>query len=231
MFWIDLSDGDAGFYARLFGWSLEGDVFTCEGRVVAGYGGPVPDGTGPAWTPHVFVDDPDAAAAGIAAAGGRVEVEPRDTPRGRTAVVTDPSGARFAVREPKRRAEHLRTPSGLTWCELGTADVPAAQAFYADRFGWDPVATSMALPAGEVPYTVFVRDGEEMAGLIGASPFPPGWLSYVEVTDCDVAVRVAAALGGDVVVPPLDIPRIGRVAVLAGRTGETLAVMQMPAPT
>ncbi len=233
MSWIDLSGGDPAFYTGLFGWTLDGDgVFALDGRAVAGHGAPVPPGP-PAWTLHLFVDDPDRAAAGVAAAGGRVELGPRATPLGRTAVVTDPGGARFALRAPGRPADLARGPGALSWAELCTPEVDAARAFYADQFGWDTPATTMALPAGEVPYTVFCRDGTEVAGLMPAGGLlpadaPPRWLGYVEVTDCAATAARVTDLGGTLPVPPLDIPRIGRVAVLAAPAGELLALIQMP---
>jgi predicted enzyme related to lactoylglutathione lyase len=232
--WIDLSGGDPAFYAGLFGWTLDGDgVFALDGRAVAGRGGPVPPGGPPAWTLHVFVDDPDRAAMRVAAAGGRVELTPRTTPLGRAAVVTDPGGACFAVRAPGRQAELARRPGALSWTELCTPDVDAARAFYADQFGWDTPAITMALPAGEVRYTVFCQGGTEVAGLMPAGGLlpadaPPRWLAYVEVTDCAATAARVTDLGGTLPVPPLDIPRIGRVAVLAAPTGELLALIQMP---
>jgi predicted enzyme related to lactoylglutathione lyase len=166
VFWIDLSAGDPAFYTGLFGWTLGSDgVFACRGRVVAGYGAPAPPDHRPSWTAHLLVDDLDLAAARVAAGGGRVE-HPRDTPLGRMAVVADPGGARFAVREAGRRAELVHQPGTLSWTELCTPDVAAARAFYVDQFGWDAVSTTMALPAGEVPYTVFCRGGAEVAGLM-----------------------------------------------------------------
>ncbi len=223
MTWMDLSAGDPAFYTDLFGWTLGADgVFTRGDRAVAGYGAPLPPGSPPGWTVHLPAPDPAGTVGRVRAAGGRVEPAPADRP----VVVADPAGARFAVRAPDR-------PAGPCWAELCTPDVAAARAFYAGVFGWDPRTVPMALPAGEVTYTVFCRDGEEMAGLMPlGGPFPPAgparWLAYVEVPDCAAAARSAADAGGAVPVPPLDIPRIGRVAILAGRTGETFAVIELP---
>ena len=227
MSWMDLSAGDPAFYTDVFGWALGTDgVFRDADRAVAGSGGPVPPGP-PVWTVH-HAGDPDRAAALVTGSGGRVELAPVDTPRGRTTVLTDPAGARFAVR--------AAVPPTPAWAELCTPDVPAARAFYAGLLGWEPVPMPMALPAGEVTYTVFCRDGAEAAGLMPlGGPFPPPgparWLAYVEVPDCAATAARAPAAGGAVAVPPLDIPRIGRVAVLTGRTGETVATLQLPPTT
>jgi predicted enzyme related to lactoylglutathione lyase len=54
-------------------------------------------------------------------------------------------------------------------------------------------------------------------------------LVYVEVEDADAVVARAAESGGVVLAEPFDVPGIGRVALLAGRSGERFAVMRMPA--
>ena len=55
------------------------------------------------WQTYVWVDDADAAAEQVAAAGGSVLAEPIDLgSAGRTAVVADPAGAPFALWRPVR---------------------------------------------------------------------------------------------------------------------------------
>jgi predicted enzyme related to lactoylglutathione lyase len=58
---------------------------------------------------------------------------------------------------------------------------------------------------------------------------PPYWLAYVETEDADAVASDVVGLGGEVLVKPFDVPRIGRIALFAGRSGDTFAVMQMPA--
>ncbi|POX41077.1 glyoxalase/bleomycin resistance/extradiol dioxygenase family protein [Streptomyces sp. Ru73] len=52
---------------------------------------------GPHWTTYFAVSDADAAARRVVELGGRVTDAPRDSPRGRIAVVADPEGAAFTV--------------------------------------------------------------------------------------------------------------------------------------
>src|SRR6202161_2271252 len=90
--WVDVTVADvpkaAAFYRALFGWDIEsggeetGGYCVCHknGRVVAGlsreFG--APDGALPSWTTYLAVDDADAVAARIKAAGGQLLVEPMD---------------------------------------------------------------------------------------------------------------------------------------------------------
>ena len=43
---------------------------------------------------------------------------------------------------------------------------------------------------------------------------PPLWVPYVAVADCDATAAQVPALGGRLIVPPTDIPQVGRFAVL-----------------
>ena len=54
---------------------------------------------------------------------------------------------------------------------------------------------------------------------------PPFWGVYISVDDADVTVRKAQQLGGAVVVPPTDIPTVGRFAVLKDPQGAMITVM------
>ena len=54
---------------------------------------------------------------------------------------------------------------------------------------------------------------------------PPFWGVYISVDDADVTVRKAQQHGGAVVVPPTDIPTVGRFAVLKDPQGAMITVM------
>jgi predicted enzyme related to lactoylglutathione lyase len=147
-------------------------------------------------------------------------------------VLTDPTGAGFVVREPGRRAELLHRPMAFSWAELRTRDAGSARSFYRALFGWDTTDVSLSMPSGPVDYTVFLAGSAEVAGLLPADGAfgpvePPHWLAYVEVADADEIAAHAEELGGAVLVEPFDVPRIGRIALLAGRSGEMFAIMRM----
>src|SRR5918997_1321551 len=119
--WVECLSPDPSvtgrFYADVFGWELEGSggggpeyfVASLRGREVAGVA-PLPpaDAYGevpPVWFTQVRVDDADAIAERVRAAGGRVLAGPMDLPpAGRLVVLEDPTGAGIGAFEPTGRA-------------------------------------------------------------------------------------------------------------------------------
>ena len=49
---------------------------------------------------------------------------------------------------------------------------------------------------------------------------------YVAVADCDASAAKAKSLGAQVVVPPEDIPKVGRLSVLIDPLGAAFAVFR-----
>ncbi|WP_331453695.1 VOC family protein [Streptomyces sp. SS162] len=75
------------------------------GAVVPLADDPAEAADGPSWTPYFAVGDLDAAVAEAERAGGKIRRGPADLPGiGRSAKLTDPYGARFAVLAPARDA-------------------------------------------------------------------------------------------------------------------------------
>jgi predicted enzyme related to lactoylglutathione lyase len=70
-------------------------------------------------------------------------------------------------------------------------------------------------------------------GVFGVMPAPEGVSSrivpYVQSDDVDAAIARALARGGVVLAPAMDIPDIGRIAVLADPQGGTFGLHQPPA--
>jgi predicted enzyme related to lactoylglutathione lyase len=104
-------DKAIAFYQEVFGWK-EGQnpyeasdgpdytVFECGGQSVGGameMGDMMPAEVPPNWGLYFGVDDPDAIAAKAQELGGNVTFPAMDTPAGRMAGLTDPTGAAFAV--------------------------------------------------------------------------------------------------------------------------------------
>ena len=96
------------FYSAVFGWGVapagpEYSLFTNGERPFAGRLALVPElaaAVGERWMIYVAHGDVDEGAATAARLGGTVVVPPRDTPTGRLASVTDPSGAVFTLLTP-----------------------------------------------------------------------------------------------------------------------------------
>ncbi len=117
------------------------------------------------------------------------------------------------------------------WHELMSRDPDGSERFYqsvaglrVQRLGDEPGAYRLLL-AGDCP----------IGGLTGPRPdrdvWPSGgpaghWVGYLASDDVDAAVRRAEALGGSVVLGPLDIPGSGRVAVLRDPDEATFGLFQ-----
>lgn len=121
-------------------------------------------------------------------------------------------------------------PNGLfSWVDLSTSDVEGAKAFYTGLFDWE--AVDMPTPMGP-PYTMYKIDGKNVAGMGPMSPdmqeqgIPPIWTSYVKHEDVDAVVAKAAAAGGTVVMPPMDVMEEGRMALVQDPTGAVFGVWQ-----
>jgi len=231
MYWMDLHGADPDFYTALFGWKTDDTgLFTVDSRLVAGHGAP----GRPGWNLHAAVDDVTATCQLAEELGGAVDTGPARSAIGDVATLVDPTGAAFVVGEPTPGREPVRGPMAFTWGELCTPEPRAARSFYSALFDWEPVDISMTMPSGAVGYTVFTHGVAEACGVLPAEAAfgparPPYWLAYVEVDDTDTVAAHAEALGGAVLVEPFEVPRIGRIALLAGRGGEQFALMRMPA--
>ena len=108
------------------------------------------------------------------------------------------------------------TPGRFIWHELLTSDPDAAIPFYEHVIGWT------LMPWDQDPaYRMFAWSGVPMAGVMAlpeearAGGAPPHWLSYVSVRDLDATVGEAVRLGAMTYVEGMDIPNVGRIAVLA----------------
>jgi len=98
------------FYGKLFDWKLEdmpGGEYTMIG-VGEGVGGgmmknPVP-GAPSFWLSYVLVDDIRSATKKAASLGGAVMKDVTEIPNyGEFSVITDPTGAHFALWQPKKK--------------------------------------------------------------------------------------------------------------------------------
>jgi predicted enzyme related to lactoylglutathione lyase len=164
--WIDTEQPDVDaasrFYAGLFGWTLSDAtapgaparyrVATLDGQDVAalasGAGGPA------TWNTYIAVDDADATAAAVRAAGGLVLDGPHDAGTGaRFAVCRDAAGAEFRLlRAVDRTGVQLaNSPGAWNFSDLHSPDPGAALAFYAPLFGWMAVDVPGAGAMLQVP--------------------------------------------------------------------------------
>lgn len=244
--YAELATSDSGasgkFYTELFGWGRNdqdlGDFgiytqFQLDGKVVAAQyklnaeleAMNVP----PNWGQYVSVSDADATTTKVTELGGQVIMGPMDVMEyGRMSVLADPAGAVFCIWQPKDHCgvELRDDPGCMCWNELMTTDTEVAKAFYGDLFGWEPRTMDMG-DLGE--YTLFNRGGDQgAAGMLAIKPemgpIPANWLVYFAVADIDAAFARAQEIGANSVVPPTDIPEVGRFAILADPVGAVFAI-------
>lgn len=106
------------------------------------------------------------------------------------------------------------------WFEAVVPDTAAGAAFYQQVLNWTPHAADM----GSFVYTM-LGDGEKnWCGLMSMpdGQLPPQWASYLGVEDVDAAVAAVQAHGGSLLIPPFDIPEVGRTALVADPQGATV---------
>jgi predicted enzyme related to lactoylglutathione lyase len=122
----------------------------------------------------------------------------------------------------------VKTRGRFVWYDLMTTDLEAAKRFYAGVTGWGTQVFTDAGPA----YTMWVNGEKPIGGVTELTPemlaqhVPPHWMAHVTVDDVDEAAAEATALGAKVVLPPADIPTVGRWAILADPQGATFAIFK-----
>lgn len=249
--WVELAAVDAQvakpFYTQLFDWAVEendmgnGQVYTMyrhNGKYVAAQyqmSKEEQKQVGKShWLNYISTNDVEKSAKVAAESGGTVISGPLDVEEnGRLAVVQDPTGAIFALWEAKSHSgiEKAYEPGSLGWSELVTKDANVAGAFYTNLLGWGTRVQKM----DTVDYTVFLRGEEQAGGMMEMTEewggVPSHWMSYFAVADCDVTAAKAVELGGNVCVPPTDIPGVGRFAVLDDPQGSTFSVISFEMPS
>ena len=260
--WLDTNRADpeaaVAFYRGLFGWDVEdvmppgapGHYYTARlgGRDVAAIGS-APEGapSDPSWHTYVWVEDADATAKLVEAAGGSVLMEPSDVgDAGRMAAFADPDGAAFFAWQARRHrgALAVNEPGSVNFNDLSTHDLEAADRFYGAVFGWERIPVgdgfAWAIPA----YGDFLeergpgrRQNMEDAGaphrfsevVATVREIAEGTASHWGVTfavaDADATAARAVELGGQVISPPADAPWM-RATVLADPDGGRFTASQ-----
>lgn len=123
------------------------------------------------------------------------------------------------------------SPGSFCWFECGTNDVATAKLFYTQLFGWDATDVPMPDGGGGGAYTLLKVGGEDIAGMYElAGPMfegvPPHWMSYVHVEDADAMAVRAESLGATMIMPPFDVPGVGRISFFADPAGAHIAIFQ-----
>ncbi|MET8506617.1 VOC family protein [Streptomyces sp. NPDC004787] len=242
--WLDLgspdTDAAARFYGRVFGWDFASagpdaggyGFFQQDGETVAALGPLTEEGAHSAWTVYFQTPDAEATAQAAEKGGGTVRAAAFDVmDAGRMAALTDPAGAEFAVWQPGtvKGLERTSRNDTLVWVELHVPDPERVLGFYQGLFGWrwQEMAT-----AGMTYRVLLTAEGEPKdASFGGAAPRQEGmersmWVPYFMVADADRTSVTVQENGGSVLLPPSDVPEVGRLAWFADPFGAPFAILR-----
>ena len=237
------SDRAKEFYTKLFGWNIadvpigEGKVYSMasiKGKEVGALYEMWPEqkehGVPTHWASYVSVSNVDEALKKVKASDGEIIVGPMDVfDAGRMALIADPTGAVVSLWQPVKHigARLVNEHGALCWNELLTNDTAKASAFYTGLFGW----TAHEQDMGGMIYTVFMNGDRPAGGMMKIDKnwgeVPPNWLVYFAVNDCDASVGLAQSMGGEAFSAPMDIPGVGRMAVMKDPHGAVFAVIKL----
>lgn len=111
------------------------------------------------------------------------------------------------------------------WIDLTSSDTAGAVRFYSALLGWE--TEDLGPDYGH--YTLFLREGRAVGGLIGnseGSGFPDGWVTYFAAADVLGLTELAARAGAEILVAPFAVSDQGSVAHLADPSGATFGLWQ-----
>jgi hypothetical protein len=247
--WVELGTTDQPsakkFYSELFGWGVNDipmgpdsvySMMQIEGMDAAAISQlsneQISMNVPPHWLLYVSVESADKTAKAIAAAGGRLMMEPFDVfDVGRMTVAQDPVGAAFGIWQPRKHigVQVINELNALCWQELNTREPDAASKFYRKVFGWKPQVKEF----GVMTYTEFYLGDQAAGGMFTLTPqmgdISSHWMPYFAVEDCDARLEKAKSLGATVLAPPQDVPEVGRFTTLLDKQGAVFSIIKLDA--
>lgn len=248
--WTDLSVTDLpaakSFYTGLFDWEFEdlGEDFhhyhliRRDGALVGGLmdvtGMTCPAGTplGAEWGVFLEVDDIDARAQKVTAAGGSLVMPPDAlSDFGKMCVALDPTGAVIGLWQSgtNQGFEFTGGPGSPVWFELRTPQFDTAGDFYAAVFDADLVPMTEPMEDDSFRYSTNGPAEQASWGLGNATGVPEdaaGWRVYFGVEASEPALARVTELGGTVLDGPADSP-FGRIATIADPCGAAFRISAM----
>ncbi|MBO3750877.1 VOC family protein [Streptosporangiaceae bacterium NEAU-GS5] len=109
----------------------------------------------------------------------------------------------------------------VVWFDIATTDGPALFGFYQELFGWEIENTPMG-------YGMITPGEGGIGGGIGTAEegSAKGVSVYVDVDDAQAYLDRAETLGGKTVVPPYEVPGVGKLAEFTDPQGNRIGVWQ-----
>lgn len=112
------------------------------------------------------------------------------------------------------------------WFDFSTGNLDAAKALYGELFGWTFQDSGEAFGH----YNMAFRNDQPVAAIMpkmpGGDSMPSAWTVYMGVANVDATAAAITANGGQVVVPPMDVPGSGRMAIATDKGGAHFGLWQ-----
>jgi uncharacterized protein len=118
------------------------------------------------------------------------------------------------------------TAGAPCWIDLMTSDPERAKNFYTELFGWTYETGDEEKYGG---YIMAFKNGLPVAGMMkndGQSGYPDVWTTYLRTDDITAVTEAAALSGGQVFMPPMEVPEQGRMAMVGDAGGAAVGVWQ-----
>ncbi|MGL5857510.1 MAG: VOC family protein [Angustibacter sp.] len=110
------------------------------------------------------------------------------------------------------------------WVDMAADDQAATRTFYSGLLGWE----FDVQPPEYGGYGMAKVKGRAVAGVGGKQDTsqPSAWTTYLASNDVDATTAKVTEAGGAVVVPPMDVGTMGRMAICADSAGAAFGVWQ-----
>lgn len=226
------------FYPEVLGWQVmtammgesEATMFAAGGVPRLHVSEPHMPGMPSHWENYLRVTDVDATTRAAEANGGKILVPPMDIPPGRFSAVASPSGAVLHLFHEADAERSQNPPAGtgsIHWTELHSTNLDADLAWLKSTLGVK--VETMPMDGGGTYYILNGDNGPLGGAMAGMNPNAPAyWLTWVEVDNADDALDRVKRHGGTAMTPVMEMPNIGRMAVVADPTGGVFGVITPP---
>ncbi len=204
------------FYAGVLGLEVAGDELVRSGAPVATVMALPPPararGAPAHWLGYVDVDDVEATAARIAAAGGQALGPMRQVDGGARVILRDRFGAVLGLRGDRARtSDHL-----VGWHQLNVVEREPAWAAYTAMFGWDARAVvELSADFGPVQQFAWDPSGEVVGGVVASARqahVHTHWAMFMAVAELASALDAVGSGGGRVAYGPTSTPSGAQIA-------------------
>lgn len=125
-----------------------------------------------------------------------------------------------------------RLPGKIVWRELLTNDPEASKRFYGELFDWQFESVGSGANLGsDTDYTLIRHNGRPIGGMVDTVALNnrtdiSQWIVLMSVANVDEAVSGVEAAGGEVVTPPTDLQRRGKLALVRDAEGALIGLLQ-----